>query len=271
MQSDAVKRWLDHLAARGDRAASPVHGYDRLAVDWQLTFEHGLPEHLIYLLVSGSIEGAVGISPVGMQAGSLLWVPPRTPFHLHATGDIEPMLYRFRLATREPCPVPHLLVPDAWAVRTTVDAIVLELGGALEFRAERLRALLVVLFSSIFRAAGAGQRIAPLPAAIRARIESYVDADPAARPTIADLAAEAGLSVDYFGRRFRETFGSAPRGWLVRRRIQHAMLRLDESEDPISVVARELGYPDVFLFSRQFKSITGVSPRSWRERAQSRR
>jgi AraC-like DNA-binding protein len=60
----------------------------------------------------------------------------------------------------------------------------------------------------------------------------------------------------------------APKTWLVRRRIHHAALRLDESDDPVSVVASDLGYPDLFLFSRQFKMVMGRSPRHYRARSQ---
>jgi AraC-like DNA-binding protein len=189
---------------------------------------------------------------------------------LHAIGDTGPMLYRFRLATSARAPVPYLVHGDAWALRTTIDAIVTELGSRLEFRAERLRALLVVLFSALFRATGSTHRLAPLPAAVQSRLETYIDTHLADRPSIPELAEVAGLSADYFVRRFRETFGSPPRTWLVQRRIHHAMLWLDESDTSISSIAGRLGYPDVFLFSRQFKRITGVSPRSWRDRTRGR-
>ncbi|HVX44123.1 MAG TPA: AraC family transcriptional regulator [Mycobacteriales bacterium] len=270
MEGSGQERWLAHLSASGDRAASVVHGYDRLAVDWQLAFPDGLPEHLIYLFVAGSVVGTVQDRAVRLPAGSFMWLAPRTPFRLHATGDVAPMLYRFRLATNEPPPVRSVVLTDAWELRATMDALVGELSGALPWRDERLRALFVVLFSAVFRAAGVRRAPAPLPAATRERLENYVDGRPAARPSVGELAAVAGLSVDYFGRRFRETFGAAPRTWLIRRRIQHAMLRLDESDETISELARRLGYPDVFLFSRQFKAITGVSPRSWRNRAAGR-
>ena len=40
---------------------------------------------------------------------------------------------------------------------------------------------------------------------------------------------------------------------------------LEESELSITEVAHQLGYPDVYLFSRQFKTIMGVSPRAFRQ------
>jgi AraC-like DNA-binding protein len=124
----------------------------------------------------------------------------------------------------------------------------------------------VVLFSTLFRDLDRADHLPPLSAAARARLETYVENRPADRPTIAELAGVVGLSTDYFRRRFRHTFGLAPRAWLVRRRIQQAMLRLDESDASISEIATCLGYPDVFLFSRQFKAVTGIAPTVWRAR-----
>jgi AraC-like DNA-binding protein len=262
------QRWLDELAAHGEAMMGELYGFDRLAPDWTVRIETGLPEDLIYLLVAGTIHGRIQGSPVTLRPGSLLWLPARTPFGLYARDEAMPVLYRFRLARCDCGPRPYLTLSDAWDVRSTMDALIRELGSALDFRPQRVRALLVVFFSSLFRLADRATRIPPLPAADRARLEEYVDDHLTARPTSAELAAVVGLSPDYFRRRFRQTFGLAPRTWLVRRRIQQAMSRLDESDDTVSDIATALGYPDVFLFSRQFKLVTGVSPRAWRSRAQ---
>ncbi len=44
-------------------------------------------------------------------------------------------------------------------------------------------------------------------------------------------------------------------------------MHLVESKLSISQVADEFGYADIYLFSRQFKEETGLSPRNYRERA----
>ncbi len=261
------REWLDLLGSNGDVLVGDLFGYDQLPGDWRLDFPQGLPEHLVYLIVAGSAVGSVAGERVDLAAGSLFWVAPGRRFDLHAAVDTGLTLYRLRLATHAPGgPTNHLVVAPAWDLRSTFDSLVIELSGALPFRAERLRALLVVLFSGVFRAAARHARTPPLDGDQRLALESYVDERPDLRPGSAALARLVGLSEDYFVRRFRQTFGVAPRTWLVRRRIQAAMLRLDESSRPVRAVARDLGYQDVFLFSRQFKVVTGMSPRRWRER-----
>jgi AraC-like DNA-binding protein len=99
----------------------------------------------------------------------------------------------------------------------------------------------------------------------RRRLVEYAGARVRERPTPTDLAAVLRLSPDYFSRIFRRTFGVSPRKWLVRERVGQAAVRLlDAPELTISEVAYEFGYEDIFLFSRQFKAVTGRSPSSYR-------
>lgn len=80
----------------------------------------------------------------------------------------------------------------------------------------------------------------------------------------ADLARAAGLAPAYFARRFAATVGCAPREWLVAERMRRAATLLLEHDVPIGAIADQLGYGDLFLFSRQFRRAFGVSPRGWR-------
>jgi len=54
------------------------------------------------------------------------------------------------------------------------------------------------------------------------------------------------------------------RGSLMRERIRAAAMRLVDSTASVKAVARELGYVDLYLFTRQFKQVMGRSPRVYR-------
>lgn len=266
MSDDFERRWLADMALHGDQRVTPLYGHDRLTSTWAVDLPDGLPEHLVYLFDAGTAEGQVAGRPVVLRAGTLLWMPPRTPFHLYAIGRRRPQLHRFRLSSApDPITTDRIrTVADAWSLRATIADLVTELDGRLPLRAERVRGLLAVLFSGIFRLAAVPGGTPPLPAATRRALEEHADRHLAARLSVADLAAVAGLSADYFTRRFRATYGIPPRQWLVQHRIRHAMLRLEETDDTVTAVARRLGYDDVVLFSRQFSSVAGTSPRTWR-------
>jgi len=78
------------------------------------------------------------------------------------------------------------------------------------------------------------------------------------------LAVESGMSPRTFRRRFTAALGMAPQAYAIDRRIAHARQMLGATELPIKTISRQLGYRDVFFFSRQFTRFAGVSPAAYR-------
>jgi AraC-like DNA-binding protein len=104
----------------------------------------------------------------------------------------------------------------------------------------------------------------PGPAALQPAVDrmrrNYIDAH-----RVEDLAAEVGMSASHFSRLFRRAFGTSPIDWLRRERINHAKRRLLETNDPIEWIAGQVGYHDRFFFSKDFKRMTGMTPREFRK------
>jgi transcriptional regulator GlxA family with amidase domain len=84
--------------------------------------------------------------------------------------------------------------------------------------------------------------------------------------TVGELAKLTGLSPTHFARVFKSAFGTSPIDWLRRERISQAKRRLGDTEDPIQWIAQEVGYHDRFFFSKDFKKLTGFTPREYRRR-----
>lgn len=89
--------------------------------------------------------------------------------------------------------------------------------------------------------------------------------DPAQRITINELADRLHLSGTTLRQAFHEVTGMPPRTWLEQRRIQAAAHTLLNTELSITSIARQVGYPDPYHFSRVFKRLTGLSPRRYRQ------
>jgi len=85
--------------------------------------------------------------------------------------------------------------------------------------------------------------------------------------TIPHLAKIAGLSASRFAHLFREQMSCPPLAYLDQLRMERARDLLACTARPIAEIAREVGYPDPFYFSRRFKRATSVSPRDYRSRA----
>jgi AraC family transcriptional regulator len=98
----------------------------------------------------------------------------------------------------------------------------------------------------------------------RQRLNRFIDDHIAEAIAPADLARECELSLDYFSRIFRRTYGVAPRTWLIRERMRQAATRLVETDRTVAQVAHEFGVDNLSLFCRQFRSVMGCTPTVYR-------
>ncbi|HEV8246109.1 MAG TPA: AraC family transcriptional regulator, partial [Polyangiaceae bacterium] len=87
---------------------------------------------------------------------------------------------------------------------------------------------------------------------------------PETAPQVEALAQRAGYTPDHFSRVFRAVIGLSPKQFMVEARLNRARQLLLESTLSVSQIANELGYEDVFFFSRQFKKRTGRTPTQFR-------
>lgn len=95
-------------------------------------------------------------------------------------------------------------------------------------------------------------------ACIRAGIELL---EQSSNLSIAQIAAKCGVSECYFRRLFQEYSGESPVSFRQRHRIERAkQLLLSEENFTVSEIAQELGFSDVYHFSKTFKKHCGLSP-----------
>lgn len=230
-----------------------------------------ISDHLVYFLVSGGCDGEIGGEAVQCTAGSLFWISPGVHHSFRLTPGLPPMtvyLFRFSvlreaigLRPQEDAVVLH----DAWHLRPYLGQIYDELRVCLPFHRERLHGLLGTFFSEILRARSLPIRYkGMLSDTDRIKLYQYMADHIQERPTSRELARVLKLSPDYFTRQFTKTFGCSPRTWITRERIYLAAQRLRDTTASIQTIAGEFGYHDYFLFSRQFKSIMGISPTHYR-------
>jgi AraC-like DNA-binding protein len=88
--------------------------------------------------------------------------------------------------------------------------------------------------------------------------------DPARQWTVAELAAEAGVSRAALARRFTELVGEPPMSFLTEWRLSLAADLLLEPDATIGSVAYQVGYSTPFALSTAFKRVRGISPKQHR-------
>jgi AraC-like DNA-binding protein len=82
--------------------------------------------------------------------------------------------------------------------------------------------------------------------------------------TLKEIAKKNGMSVNNLLLIFKKALGQSPIDYLIHLRIKKAIKLLKETNKPISEIAFDVGFNDSNYFSRQFKKVTGSSPKSQR-------
>ena len=81
---------------------------------------------------------------------------------------------------------------------------------------------------------------------------------------VSALARQAGLSLDRLERLVRRVYQLSPRQLLAKTRVEAASELLREGRLSIAAIAHSCGYTDHSAFTRQFRAMTGLTPRSYR-------
>ena len=84
--------------------------------------------------------------------------------------------------------------------------------------------------------------------------------------TSGELARAAGTSVRGLERAFGRDYGLSPRQYLRRLRMQTACQLLVSTRCTLAQVADRCGFADQSHFNRDFRRMTGMTPRSYRLR-----
>lgn len=97
-----------------------------------------------------------------------------------------------------------------------------------------------------------------------AMVVQFIQQNPGASLRVPELANRAGLSTYQFEQRIRKLFQITAGQLIQKTRMEAAVRRLRETNDPIATVALDCGYSDQSAFTRQFKQTVGLSPSEYR-------
>jgi AraC-like DNA-binding protein len=96
------------------------------------------------------------------------------------------------------------------------------------------------------------------------RIREYIEGHLTENIELETLADIAGLSKWHFARAFKQSVGTPPHFYVIRRRLERAQELLAETDLSLAQIALRSGFGDQSHFSRRFRMFFGVTPRSFR-------
>lgn len=99
-----------------------------------------------------------------------------------------------------------------------------------------------------------------LAPALRRRLADYIETRLHEKITLDALAAEAGMGVWTFSRRFRNTFGKAPHAYVVECRVERAKKLIEQGSLPVKAIASACGFADQAHLTRVMQQRLGMTP-----------
>ena len=98
------------------------------------------------------------------------------------------------------------------------------------------------------------------------QIREYIESFSEGSPTLADVAAQCGVSVAHLRRMYKATTGQTLHDFIENIRVARAKAMLLDSNLSLKVISYRLGFCHPSAFSFAFKKAVGESPRSYRNR-----
>ena len=128
-----------------------------------------------------------------------------------------------------------------------------------------MRAHLALLLESILACSeGVEAPVRTLPPDI-ARAVDYMEQCQETTPSVAELAAMAGLSEVWFKQKFKRAVGMPPAEYCLRHKLSVAAQQLLRTDESITGIAMSLGFSSGQHFSTAFRHYLGCSPSDYRK------
>lgn len=267
LDDDAWRRLVDDLRANPPR---PTSYCGRFECEPQWRMDRTFDDHDLWLVRKGQGAGELNGEPVQVGPGTLIIFRPgdRVLMRHDPRRRLSVLAAHFEFDGTEidhRLPVGPFQLPHPGAVVDGMDRLIRLQQDPHPLCRWESDGLLIMVLTEIYRQqqAAAGAPIRSLDPRLQ-RVVELLRSDPARRVSLGDAARLAGLSERSFSTRFGRELGVSFRRFRSQVRLERGRILLLETDLSVSQVARALGYPDAFGFSRQFRSFFGEPPSALR-------
>jgi len=96
------------------------------------------------------------------------------------------------------------------------------------------------------------------------RVQDYIEAHLDDRLTLTELAGVACLSPYHFSRSFKQARGVGLHHYVMQRRLERAKTLMRRTNEPLALIAQEVGFADQSHLNSAFRREIGVTPGRFR-------
>jgi AraC-like DNA-binding protein len=255
------KRWLESPLGHRSAELTPLYieRYHGNRVDPRMLSR---PYWEFTVAIEGSFTMHVPKQTIAMVPGTLCLIPPGIPAREEAAHSTDSIWLAFN-ARKMPDNLktaPHTIHSPSLA--HMVEQLWLFAEKTFGPTGPELDAQTANIVNRFLRQLVEDERLRkrdPLERAIQYLLQNYTEP-----LDIAKVAQRFGYSEGYFYRSFKKRTGVAPNTFLVRARIQQAVLLLQETDLTVADIGVQVGYPNPMYFSRIFRRVTNRSPLAYR-------
>jgi AraC-like DNA-binding protein/mannose-6-phosphate isomerase-like protein (cupin superfamily) len=96
------------------------------------------------------------------------------------------------------------------------------------------------------------------------KVVEYIQEHLTEKLTVQKLAQQISVSPRYLSQLFKKEYGYTVMTFIRNRKLSHSLVLLENPDLAISEIARQLGFSDIYHFSKVFKQYYGISPTEYR-------
>ncbi len=231
----------------------------------------GRKDYYLLYLYKGSLKLSVGSDITSISEGTLVIIPPNTPYTYSHEDNKELTYYWFHFtgshATKKltEFQLTPPLIKEAPKAAQMIEKQLLKMMD-IYLKNDRYRdAELACRMDEILL------QLAKLEASSDHSYEKirhslrYINANYTSDIKIPDLAKMELLSVSHYTALFKKTMGVSPGQYIIQLRMDAACDLLSNSEFNVTQIASMLGFKDCYFFSRLFKNRMNISPLKYRK------
>ena len=207
-----------------------------------------------------------------IRQGDVYFIPPGVPHGFIYPGKVSDFLtLKVAVSGRDPVRAePLFAYPSAvvLGLRRALTEATPQTGTPSPSQLDTIELISAALIAHCYSDDGtAAARSAPAVLPLAAEIKEIVARSQGKMCSVKAVARQMGYSISHVTAQFSAVEGQPLKHYLDKERRRAAEWLMTYSDQSIGEVAEQLGFPDIYSFSRFFKRMTGQSPRAYRNSA----